>query len=102
VADFDFPAELVDLQRRFYEAGAECARISATFPPGPAIAAGDAQISDEQHALRDAAHERWLQIAEQLLDHEWFKKLERPERLKARYALQAAAQSESETSNSTS
>lgn len=72
VADFDFPPDLIDLQRRFDAADLRCEEVAATLPAGVDVAAGTASVSEEQQAeLRDARAVR-LELAQALQAHEWW------------------------------
>lgn len=66
MADFDIPADLVDLQRAWYAAGAAA--------PTP-----------EQEAELTAAREERLQLTEAIHDHDWWSTVD--DRLGAKAAL---------------
>ncbi|MCC5574460.1 hypothetical protein IMZ11_02240 [Microtetraspora sp. AC03309] len=69
MAETDFPADLLDAQRSFWAADARVRELLATLPLGSAIAACEAEITEEQHAALKAARDeqhRWLDV---LYDH---------------------------------
>ncbi len=46
MTDFDFPADLLDLQRAWYAADARCVEAGAALPSGRDVAAGVAEPTD--------------------------------------------------------
>ncbi|MFF5261396.1 hypothetical protein ACFY4C_20835 [Actinomadura viridis] len=89
MADFDFPADLIDLQRAFYAADRRCEEIGASWPRPTAVAAGVEEISEEQHAELSRARAERLEIVERMAAHPWWDTVDR---LKAKAALRKAAQ----------
>ena len=89
VADYDFPADLLQLQRDWYAADARCEEIGAAHPRAADVVAGTAQVSEAQHQeLKQARAERWA-LTEQLQGHTWWGKVD--DRLAAKAALRKAA-----------
>jgi hypothetical protein len=89
VADYDFPPDLLQLQRDWYAADARCVEIGASHPAAVDVVAGTAQVSDAQYReLKDARAERWL-LTEQLRGHAWWASVDDTPAAKA--ALRAAA-----------
>ena len=90
MTDFEFPADLLDLQRAWYAADARCVEIAASHPPAVDVVAGTARVTDEQHAeLKAARAARWA-LTMDLQDHDWWGMVE--DRLAAKAALRKAAQ----------
>lgn len=93
MADFDFPADLLDLQRAWYGADARCEEAGAALPPARDVAAGVAEPTAQQQAeLAEARAER-LRITEALQDHGWWATVEAKHKLEAKAALRVAVQS---------
>lgn len=89
VADYDFPPDLIDLQRNFDAADRECVERSAAMPSGVEIVEGNiGDIAEQQNALK-AARARRLQLAEALQRHEFWTTVDN--RFKAKDALRAVA-----------
>ncbi|MER6817451.1 hypothetical protein ABT299_50065 [Spirillospora sp. NPDC000708] len=82
------PEDLVEVQRAWYAADAECARIGEALPSGSKVVAG-VEAAPKQVAELKAARARRLQFTEDLLHHEWWGKVTDP--IKAKKALRAAA-----------
>lgn len=83
------PEDLVEIQRAWYAADAECARIGETLPSGSEIVAG-VEAPPEQVAELNAVRARRLQLTEELLRHEWWGKVTDP--IEAKKELRKAAQ----------
>lgn len=93
VANFDFPADLLALQRAWYAADARCEEAGAALPPARDVAAGVAAPTAEQQAeLAEARAER-LRITEALQEHGWWPTVKAKHKLAAKAALRAAARS---------
>lgn len=89
VADFDFPPDLIDLQRAWYAADARCAEIAASHPSAVDVVAGVAVRTEQQDAeLAEARAER-LRLTEALQGHGWWATVD--DRLAAKAALRTAA-----------
>lgn len=88
MADYDFPEDLLQLQRDFDAADAECERVAAALPRALDIVVGAAEITPEQRAELEAARAQRLRIAERLQTHEWWSTVDRA---KAKEALRDAA-----------
>lgn len=89
MADFDFPADLLNLQRAWYTADARCVEAGAALPSGRDVAAGVAEPTVEQQAeLAEARAER-LRITEALQGHPWWASVD--DKRAAKAALRAAA-----------
>lgn len=89
MADFDFPADLLDLQRAWYAADTRCEEISASHPSGRDVAAGVAEVAEEQRAELAQARAERLDLTEKLQRHPWW--LEAGDVFAAKQALRAAA-----------
>lgn len=90
MADYDFPPDLLDLQRAWYAADARCVEIAASHPKAVDQVAGTAAVSDAQYAeLKAARAKRWA-LTVDLQDHDWWGSVE--DRLAAKAALRKAAQ----------
>jgi hypothetical protein len=83
------PDDLIDLQRRFFTADAECERIAATLPRSTDIAAGRAEISPEQRAELEQARAERLRLVQEIYRHHWWSMV--PNAHEARMAVRAAA-----------
>lgn len=88
---FDLPADLVDLQRRFYEMDARCEAIGRTHPRPTDVGAGLAVISAEQHTELAAARAERLEVVEALNDHDWWASVTPADRAAAKAALRQAS-----------
>jgi hypothetical protein len=90
VADYDFPPDLLQLQRDWYAADARCVEIGASHPAAVDVVAGTAQVSEAQHQeLKRARAERWA-LTEELQGHAWWGTVD--DKLAAKAALRKAAQ----------
>lgn len=91
MADFDFPPDLLDLQRAWYAANTRCVEAGAALPSGRDVAAGVAEPTEQQQAeLAEARAER-LRITEALQGHGWWVTVEAKHKLPAKAALRVAA-----------
>lgn len=90
MADYDFPADLLQLQRDWYAADTRCVEIGASHPPAVDVVAGTAQVSEAQHQeLKRARAERWA-LTEELQGHAWWASVD--DKVAAKAALRKAAQ----------
>ncbi|TDD97665.1 hypothetical protein [Actinomadura rubrisoli] len=90
MATYDFPPDLLQLQRDWYAADARCQEITASHPPALDVIAGTATVTDEQHTeLKRARAERW-DLTERLQRHRWWATVD--DVLDAKKELRAAAQ----------
>ncbi|MDB4872906.1 MAG: hypothetical protein JWL97_3910 [Gemmatimonadales bacterium] len=87
---FTFPDGVLAAQTAFLVAEARCAAMVRTHPRPTDVAAGRAQISDEQHAEFAAAMEEQRRLAEQL--EAYWASVEPEKRTAGRAALREAAQ----------
>lgn len=90
MADYDFPPDLLDLQRAWYAADARCEEISASLPRAADVVAGTAPTGEQQDKLAAARAER-LRLTEALQGHDWWTTVD--DRLAAKAALRKAARS---------
>lgn len=89
VADYDFPPDLIDLQRDFDAADRECVERSAAMPSGVEIVEGNiGDIAEQQAALKEARARR-LDLAVALQGHEFWETVDN--RFEAKDALRKAA-----------
>lgn len=89
MTDYDFPADLLDLQHAWYAADARCEEIVASHPPAVDVVAGTARVSEDQYReLKEARAARWA-LTVDLQDHDWWGTVD--DRLSANAALRAAA-----------
>lgn len=93
MADFDFPPDLLDLQRAWYAADARCVEAGAALPSGRDVAAGVAEPTAEQQAELVKARTERLRITEAMQDHGWWATVESKHRLAAKATLRKAARS---------
>lgn len=84
VAVYDFPPELIKLQRDFLAADERCNKIADALPTATEIIAGAEVDWTELHHARA---ER-LDLAIRLQQHPWWDNVDRGERGKAKLALQ--------------
>lgn len=91
MADFDIPADLLDLQRSWYRVDARCEKIASSLPRAVDVVAGVAEPSSEQQAELAAARAERLRVTEALQDHDWWTTMD--DRLAAKAALRDAARS---------
>jgi hypothetical protein len=88
VADYDFPPDLIDLQRAYDAADRRCEEAAAASPSATDIAAGAAEDLSARAALDEARAER-LELAVKLQGHSFWAKVD--SRVEAKQALRAAA-----------
>jgi hypothetical protein len=89
VADYDFPADLLEAQRAFWAADTRVEEIGALFPPPTAIADGTAAAPEElRQALHEARADRGRHL-DVLYGHSWWGGVD--DQNKAREALKATA-----------
>lgn len=93
MADFDFPPDLVELQRAWYTEDARCEEIAASLPSAADVAAGLVEPTSQQRTQLDAARAERLRLTEALQDHSWWTTVEGKHRLEAKAALRDAARS---------
>jgi hypothetical protein len=91
MADFDFPADLLELQCRWYLVDARCVDVSASLPPARDVVAGIAEASPEQEDELAAVRAERLAVAEALQGHGWWRTVEAKHRLAAKAALREVA-----------
>lgn len=89
VADFDFPDDLLDLQRAWYAADIRCVEAGAALPPARDVAAGVAEPTTGQQAELSEARAERLRVTEALQGHSWWATVE--DRFGAKAALRKAA-----------
>lgn len=89
---YEFPTDLIDLQRRFDAANRRCEELAATHPKAVDIVAGTAQLTEEQAAVYAAAWAERAKLVLGLHRHPWW--LEVGDRREAKEALRAAARGE--------
>ncbi|MFI7113931.1 hypothetical protein ACIBK9_46975 [Nonomuraea sp. NPDC050227] len=91
MADYELPQDLIDAQKAFYAAEARCAELVAAEPSPVAIAALEAELSDEQRQALAAAREERLQAVEVLHRHPFWKDLPAGDKMKVQAKLREAA-----------
>ncbi|MHC3467322.1 competence protein CoiA family protein [Streptomyces sp. 7R007] len=89
VGEFVIPGDLVAARRAFTRALAHCEDIAIRLPSGADIAAGRAEITDEQRERLAEARERCRRLAEEMHTHPWWETV--ADRHAAREALTHAA-----------
>ncbi|RSM93314.1 hypothetical protein DMH25_35485 [Streptomyces sp. WAC 01325] len=89
VDEFVIPGDLVAARRTFAQALAHCEDMTSGLPSGADIAAGRAEITEEQRGRLDEVRSRCRRIAEELSAHPWWETVE--DRPAARQALLVAA-----------
>lgn len=85
----DLPPDLVQLRRAFLAAEEHLRQLGAAQPAPTAIAAGEAELSDEQREEWQAAHEKTRDLAGEIHRHDWWDTVDN--RHDAWMALQQAA-----------
>ncbi|MFI7691814.1 hypothetical protein ACIBQ6_22285 [Nonomuraea sp. NPDC049655] len=91
MADHELPVDLIEAQRAFYRAEERCAELVAAEPSPVAVAALEAELSDEQRQALAAAREERLQIVERIHRHPFWKDVEAGDRIKVQARLREAA-----------
>ncbi|MBB2749204.1 UNVERIFIED_ORG: hypothetical protein FHR35_009117 [Microbispora rosea subsp. rosea] len=91
MAEYDFPAELVEAQRAFLDAEAKLAELNALFPPPTAIAAGETSVPEGLRRAHDEVWAKQSRALDVLYGHERWKTIPREERFEARMQLRRAA-----------
>jgi hypothetical protein len=86
---YEFPPDLLDAQRAYYKADLRVREVTDKLPSASAIVAGEAEITEEQHAELDAVRAERLRLVGVLYNHPWWKTVENEHA--ARMQLQAAA-----------
>jgi hypothetical protein len=86
---FDLPPDLVQLRRDFLAAEERLRAIGQAQPAPTAVAAGEAEVSDEQRVEWAAAFDETRRLAEEIHRHPWW--LQVDQRHDAWMALQKAA-----------
>ncbi|MFF4414547.1 hypothetical protein ACFYY8_18635 [Streptosporangium sp. NPDC001559] len=71
-SDYDFPDDLIAAQRAFWEADAQVKEVTDRLPSSIAIAAGEAEISSEQHEELDRVRAARLEALDALNNHPWW------------------------------
>ncbi|MEV4096987.1 hypothetical protein [Streptosporangium saharense] len=72
MANYDFPDDLIAAQRAFWEADARVREVTDRLPSSIAIAAGEAEVSDEQRAELDRVRAARLEALEVQNRHPWW------------------------------
>lgn len=88
MATFDFPADLLDLQRRFDVLDARCGEVAAALPSAADVVAGVAEPTGAQREELARVRAERLDVAERLQTHPWW---ETVNRLEAKAALRVTA-----------
>lgn len=89
VADYDFPDDLLQLQRAFDAAEERCVELAAALPSGMEIAEGTAgDIAEQQDELQQERANR-LDLVVKLQGHPWWEAS--GNRFQAKEALRKAA-----------
>jgi hypothetical protein len=86
---YDLPADLLALKRDFLAAENRLAELRQTHPAPTAVAAGDAELSDEQRVEWAATMDESRRLAEEIHRHAWWSQVDN--RHSAWMALQKAA-----------
>lgn len=93
MADFDIPADLIELQRAWYGADARCEEAGAALPPARDVATGVAEPTAQQQAKLAETRAERLRITEALQEHGWWATVDTKHKLEAKAALRVAARS---------
>ena len=91
MADFDLPPDLIELRRAFLAAEEHLRELGAAQPAPTAIAAGEAELTDEQREEWQAAHDKTRDLAGEIHRHPWWGTVDN--RQSAATALDEAAKS---------
>jgi hypothetical protein len=86
---YDPPADLLSLKRNFLAAEEHLAELRQTHPAPTAIAAREAELTDEQRVEWAAAWDESRRLAEEISRHAWWAQVDN--RHSAWMALQQAA-----------
>lgn len=86
---YDLPPDLIELRRDFLAAEETLRQLGAAQPAPTAIAAGEAELSDEQREEWDAAQAEAQRLAGEIHRHDWWDGVDN--RHDAWMALQQAA-----------
>lgn len=89
---YDFPPDLIAAQRAFWEADARVREVTNKLPSSIAIAAGEAEVSDEQRAELDQVRAARLEALAVQNRHPWWEAVDN--RHAAWMALREAARKE--------
>jgi hypothetical protein len=92
MADYDIPQSLIDSQIAFLKAEQHCQELIDAEPAATAIAAGEAEISEEQRKALAEAREYRLQKVEALMDHPAWQRIPKEDRIKVQIKVRAAAE----------
>ncbi|MFB9681195.1 hypothetical protein [Streptosporangium vulgare] len=87
MADYDFPPDLLDLQRAYWKTDEEVQRVTAALPSSQEVLEG--AMTDEQREELTAARSARLDALEALNRHPWW---EQPEQRRDRHAAWMALQ----------
>lgn len=91
MADYELPDDLIEAQRAFYEAEKRCQELVDAEPAPTAIAALEAELSDEQRQALAAAREERLQAVEVLHRHRFWRDVQAGDKMKVQAKLREAA-----------
>jgi len=91
MADYGFPAELVEAQRTFLDAEIKLEAINARMPRATAIAAGEASVPEELQRAHDEVWAARSKALDVLYRHAHWGEVPKEERFAARMALRRAA-----------
>jgi hypothetical protein len=72
MADFDVPADLLELKRDFLRLDARCEEISAALPSNVLVLAGQAEPDMEGQAELVEARSDRLRLVEEINAHPWW------------------------------
>ena len=72
MADYDLPPDLVQLRRDFLAAEEELRKIGAAQPAPTAVAAGEAELTDEQRAEWQAAFQEVRRLVAEINQNPWW------------------------------
>ncbi|MEU4576591.1 hypothetical protein [Nonomuraea sp. NPDC023979] len=86
---YEPPADLLDLRKAFVATEAQLANLRQAHPSPTAIAAGEAELTDEQRVEWAAALDESRRLAEEIHRHSWWATVDN--RHSAWMALQSAA-----------
>ncbi|MDP4501092.1 hypothetical protein [Nonomuraea turcica] len=89
MVDYEPPSDLIDLRKAFLASEAMLAELRQTHPAPTAIAAGEAELSDDQRVEWAAALDELRRLAEEIGRHAWWAQVDN--RHSAWMALRRAA-----------